>query len=258
MQVNATQMEARTLLRRTCSRVPNLNNYFLLYWRTNHDVSVLIDAAHKMRYATKYATKTGEYTELLNEIIEYLSQRSMDLIPTSIKHVLSQLLLAVVSHRAFMSKQELSYRVMDLPVVRRTCANVDVVGFYRRSYLTLSTADKRTIVFSDRTEYSAYAERCCDKTVIVNRKNACAENVLTSNMVAGMNFREFAETVSHEWHTDAGAGTEETGEPKGRRIMTRDINSGHWFLKRRAKRRHIRFSTVLYTDAACELSLIHI
>jgi len=113
---------------------------------------------------------------------------------------------------------------------------------------------KKTTVFSDRTEYSAYAERCCDKTVIVNRKNARAENVLTSNMVAGMNFREFAETVSDEWHKDAGAGTEPTDEPTGRRIMTRDIHSGHWVLKWRAKRRHIRFSTVLYTDAHASTS----
>jgi len=39
------------LLRRTCTRVPNLNSYFLMYWRANHDVSVLIDAGHKLRLA---------------------------------------------------------------------------------------------------------------------------------------------------------------------------------------------------------------
>jgi hypothetical protein len=33
MQVNANQMEARVLLRRTCDRVPNLNRYFLSYLR---------------------------------------------------------------------------------------------------------------------------------------------------------------------------------------------------------------------------------
>ena len=68
--------------------------------------------------------------------------------------VLSQLLLADVRHWAFMSKQELSYRVMDLPVVRWTCANVDVVGFYCQLYLTLSVVDKQTTVFLDHTEYS--------------------------------------------------------------------------------------------------------
>jgi len=110
MQVNATQMEARMLLRRTCDRVPNLNAYFLLYWRSNHDVTVLVDAAHKMRYTTKYAAKSGKHSELLNEITEYLSKRPTDLLPTSMQHVLSQLLLADVSHRAFMSKQD--YRIV--------------------------------------------------------------------------------------------------------------------------------------------------
>jgi len=42
------------------------------------------------------------------------------------------------------------------------------------------------------------------------------------------------------------------GRTDGHRIMTRDIHSGHWVLKQRAKRRYIRFSTVLYTDAARE------
>ena len=36
-----------------------------------------------MRYVTKYAAKSGRHNELLNEIIEYLSQRSMDVIPTN-------------------------------------------------------------------------------------------------------------------------------------------------------------------------------
>ena len=166
MQVNATWMEGRTLLRRTCSRVPNLNEYC----------------------------------------------------------------------------------VMDLPVVRWTYANVDVVGFYRRLYLTLSVVDKQTTVFSDHTEYSAYAEHCCDKTVIVNRKNAPGENILTKDMVAGMNFCEFAELVSHKWHKDSGIGTEQTDEPTGRRIMTRDIYSGHWVLKQRAKHTYIRFIGLILSD----------
>jgi len=93
--------------------------------------------------------------------------------------VLSQLLLADVSHRAFMTKHELSYYVMQLPAVRRSFADVDVVGFYHRSYLNLSSSDGSTIVYSDRKEYSAYAERCRDSTVIVNRKNGKADKALT-------------------------------------------------------------------------------
>jgi hypothetical protein len=30
--------------------------------------------------------------------------------------------------------------------------------------------------------------------------------------------------------------------------MTRNVNSGHWVLRRRETRQHIRFSTTLYTD----------
>lgn len=133
-QVNCTQMEARVLLCLTCSRVPNLNGLFLTYLRTSHDVTVLIDGAHKMRYATKYAAKSGSYNELVNEVTQYFSQRSMDFIPTNMKRTE---LLADVSLRAFMSTQEMSYHVMHLPLVRKTFANVDVVGFYSRSYLTM-------------------------------------------------------------------------------------------------------------------------
>ena len=224
----------------------------LLYLRSNHDVSVLIDGAHKMRYATKCAAKSGRHNELLNEVIEYLSQRSMDLIPTNMKHVLSQLLLADVSHRAFMSQQKLSYHVMDLPVVRKTFANVDVVGFYRRSYLTLKTDDDRTIVYSDRTLYSAYAERCSPRTIIENRKNTTAEKRLTRDTVDKMCLREFAETVCHEWRRDARTEAEQTDQGQRMRVMSWDVNSGYWVLKPVQKRRHIRFSIVLYTDKACK------
>jgi len=71
--------------------------------------------------------------------------------------VLSQLLLADVSHRSFITKQELAYNVMQLPTVKRPFANMDVVGFYHRSTLKVAYNDS-TIVYSDRTEYSAYAE----------------------------------------------------------------------------------------------------
>ena len=33
MQVNAEQMEAHILLKRTCDRVPNLNKLFLKFWK---------------------------------------------------------------------------------------------------------------------------------------------------------------------------------------------------------------------------------
>lgn len=143
------------------------------------------------------------------------------------QHVLGRLMLADVSHRAFMSKQELSYRVMDLPLVKRMFTDVDVVGFYRRSYVTISSGDDSTIVLSDRTDYSTYAERCSDKTAIDNCKNARAENRLTKDMLKSMNFREFAETVSHKWHNDSDDAAQPAHQRSTRQIMTRDVTSGH-------------------------------
>jgi len=105
MRVNANQMEARILLRRTCDRVANLNRYLIRYLPSNHDVSALIDSAHTLRYATKYCAKSGKHTQLLDEMIEHLNKRSTDLLPPNMKHVLSNFLVADCSHRAFMSKQ---------------------------------------------------------------------------------------------------------------------------------------------------------
>jgi len=163
------------------------------------------------------------------------------------KQVLSQLILADCSHRAFMSKQELAYKVMNLPSVRRSFSDVSVVGFYHRANLTENFKDGKTIVYSDRTEYSAYAERCNDKTEVSNRKNA-VNNILTKEDVAQLSFREFAETINHEWIKDPNVTPDEIGPETSRKFMSRDINSGHWKLKRRQKRQHVRFSTVLYTQ----------
>jgi len=156
MQINANQMECRCLLRRTCDRVANLNRYLLRYLRSNHDVSVLIDSAHKLRYATKYCSKSGKHTQLLDEMIEHLNKRSTDLLPPNMKQVLTHLLLADCSHRAFISKHELAYKVMNLPDVVKSFCDVDVVGFYQRANIQVPYDDEHTIEFSDRTEYTAY------------------------------------------------------------------------------------------------------
>ena len=58
---------------------------------------------------------------------------------------------------------------MDLPHVKKSFSDVSVVGFYHRANLTETMPDGRTIVYSDRTKYSAYAERCRDTTIIKNR-----------------------------------------------------------------------------------------
>ena len=142
----------------------NLNRYLIRYLRSNHDVSVLIDSAHKLRYATRYCVKSGKHTQLLDEMIEHLNKRSTDLLPPNMKRVLSNLLLADCSHRVFISKHKLSYKVMSLQDIMKSFANVDVVGFYKRANLQVPYDDQYTIKYSDLTEYSAYAERYRDDT----------------------------------------------------------------------------------------------
>jgi len=199
-------------------------------------------------YTTKYCSKSGASTTLLNEMIEYLTQRSIDVLPPNMKQVLSHLVLTDCAQRAFMSKPELSYKVMNLPAVRRTFADVSVVGFYRRANLIESREDGSTIVYSDRTEYSAYAERCRQDSEIVNAKSIPVK--LTQDGLSGMNFREFAEMVHYRWSQDPNVTAEPIDEERTRKFMTRNINSGHWTFSLRRKRQHIRYSTVLYTEPA--------
>jgi hypothetical protein len=248
LQINANQMEARVLLRRTCDRVPNLNRYLLRYLRSNHDVTVLIDAAHKMRYATKYAAKGGKYTELLDEVIEHMNKRSMDLLPPNMKQVLSHLILADCSHRAFISQQELAYKVMNLPMVRRSFPEVSIVGFYQRANLRMAVDDENTIEYSDRTQYSAYAERC--------RQDTRLGSGLTSSQVEAMNFNEFASTVRHRWVGEREIGSDDIEGTNKRKFRTRDVNSGHWMLTKYQKTAHTRPSTVLYTAPAIDYELV--
>jgi len=240
MQINAEQMEAQMLLRRTSDRVPNLNRYMLQYWRGNHDVTVLIDAAHKMRYATKYVSKRKVHSELVDEVVNHLTKRSQEVLPPNIKETLVSLVLADASHRCFMSKQELAYKVMELPEVRKSHNDVAIVGFYRRSNIVVSMADETEIVFSDRTDYSAYAERCSEETVC---------DGFDRSELDAMTLREFAETIGHTWIIRKNVvGEPIPGSSTGRKFKTRDINSGHWKLKKLKKRRLIRWSTVLYTE----------
>jgi len=201
------------------------------------------------RYATKYAAKSGKYGELLNEMMEFISRRTVDILPPNIKSVLGHLILADCQHRAFMSKMELAYRVMHLPVIKRSYNDVSVIGFYHRANLNQRSSDGKTIIYSDRTEYSAYAERCRVDTEIKNRKNGVAEKSLSRDQLASMNLREFAETVSHTWVQNKECTAEAIDPGTTRKFMTRNVDSGHWVFRRRETRQHIRFSTVLYTEA---------
>jgi hypothetical protein len=205
---------------------------------------------YALRYATKYAAKSDQSEELLNEMIDYLNKRSTDVLPPNMKQVLSHLVLADCSHRSFMSKHELAYKVMNLPVVRRSYPDVNVVGFYRRANVTQSMEDDDVIIYSDRTEYSAYAERCRGSTVIEVTK--ADKNRLTREELAAMNLRQFAETINYRWIQDKQEEDSAIGAVTPRKIRTRDSKSGHWLMKRNTTRRHTRWSTVLYTPPACE------
>ena len=248
MQVNANQMEARILLRRTCDRVANLNRYLIRYLRSNHDVSAMTDSVHKLRYATKYCAKSGEHTQLLDEMIEHLNKRSTDLLPLNMKHVLSNLLLAECSHRVFMSKQELSYKVMNLPDIMKSFANVDVVGFYKRANLQVPYDDQQTIEYSDRTEYSAYAERCRDDTEVGRG--------LSQEAVQKMCLNDFAETVQHKWVSSKKAESEVADKTTKRKFRSRDVSTGHWRFTLCSKRKHLRLSTVLHTTPAIDYEFV--
>ena len=245
-------MEPQIILRRTCGRVPNLNRYFLLYFRANHDFSVLISHSHSMRYATKYASKSAKHNDLLNDMVDHLRSRSMDIMPPTMKQVLSNLILADCSHRSFMTKQELSYKVMGLPDVRRSFPKVEVVGFYRRANIIEDLDDNTTIEFSDRTAYSAYAERCSSKTKCSNG------NPDLKPRIANMSFREFVETMNFTWKKNKEPSSQTTNLSLKRKFRTRDIHSGYWILSFRRKRKHIRWSTILYTNPAIDYEPIDI
>jgi len=106
---------------------------------------------------------------------------------------LRHLLLADCSHRAFISKQELAYKVMNLPDIIKSFGNVDVVGFYKRANLHVPYDDEYTIEYSDRTEYSGYAERCRNDTELGRR--------LSKESLENMCLHDFAQTIQHKWVT---------------------------------------------------------
>ena len=155
----------------------------------NHDMTPLIDASSSQRYATKYASKSRKHNELMESIIDYLGERSNDILPPNLKQALGHLILADCSHREFVSKHELAYKVMNLPEIWKNFSSVPVVGFYPRASI-MEKINESVMVYSDRTEYSAYAERCRSETKCVGFNNTELEV---------MCFREFVETINYKW-----------------------------------------------------------
>jgi hypothetical protein len=251
MEVGENQMEVQMVMRRTNGRIPNLNKYLLQYWRANHDCTLLVDSAHKMRYATKYVSKGGQISVLLNEIIEHLEQKlASSVVAPTVKQAPTQFLLADCSNRTMMSKQELAYKVMDLPQIRRNFTQVKIVAHYPRAVVIEEAphAENGVIELSDRTEYSAYSERCFPVTVTKGK--------LTKDELIGMNLSEFAENVGFKWimnrksdepqcqnssvheNNNEGECDDEDTERTSSRLKwrCRDRRSGYWSMWRKRSR----------------------
>jgi len=128
-----------------------------------------------------------------------MEKMSDTLFPPSTQQAMRHLLLASCAHNAYVSKSELSYKALDLPVVMKTFPDVKVIGAYNRASI-LETVDREThedvVEYSDRSEYSAYAERC--------RSNTQFKGFDESEIDAmpDMNFRTFCESVTRKWIQD--------------------------------------------------------
>lgn len=244
ISVSPEQMECRVLSRRTHDRVNNANmEYCTYYWRANHDSTVLVDACHTKRYITKYASKGNKHAEVLFSLFEHLQKRGLDNVPGNLKHVLMQVILADCSHRTFISKMEVAYRIMDLPLIIKTYNNVKVESCYHRALIVPSPDEPDVLVYSDRRAYSAYAERFHNSTVL--------KSPLTNEHLDAMCFHEFCETVNYRFvknKKDTSTELEPTKKKSKRRLRTVVLGDGHWFLSARRSRQHVRMSTVLYTD----------
>jgi hypothetical protein len=241
IQMNAEQMEAQAILRRTHARVNNCHPLIAYYWRANSDSTALVDSAHSKRYCTKYASKSSKHSEMYVQLLDELSKRGLQNLKNNVRHVLVQVFLASCSHRTFMSKLEIAHRVMQLPMVVKSYANVEVVGCYWRSTLVRSHDD--VWVYSDRTPLAAYAERC---DAVTEYKNCSPEEI---DKLKQTNFKEFCETArcNYKRNTDL----ENTKLYKKHQLKTCEKGTGHWVISKRRGRAHVRFSTILNTDLAC-------
>ena len=226
MQVNAEQMEARVLLRRTHERVNKLIAY---YWRANHDVTVLIDAAHCKRYNTKYVAKSSKHLEIMTSVLEYLNSKPMDAVPRNIKHALIHILLANNFQRTFISAMETAYKAMDLPLVLHSFAEVKVVGCYNRSTLFQNRENPNEEVYNNRTKYSAYAEQYDNSTRISEKSG------LTRDEIEAMNLRDFAECVYLEWKKYKRQETTDIDHKGKMKLKSCFKGSGYWLLTKHKK-----------------------
>ena len=167
----------------------------------------------------------------------------MDAVPRNIKHALIHILLANNSQRTFISAMETAQKVMDLPLVIRSFAEVKVVGCYNRSTL-FQNRENSNEVYNNRTKYSAYAEQYDNSTRI------SAKSGLTRDKIEAMNLRDFAECVHVEWKKYKRHETTDIDHRGNMKLKSCIKGSGYWLLTKHKKRTHVRFSTVLCTKLA--------
>ena len=86
-----------------------------------------------------------------------------------------------------MSKFEVAYSAMQLPLVMKSFDDVEVEGCYWRATLLKSPYEQDTLLYSDRTKYPAYAERRERSTVLKGLNHAEVQAIC---------LREFCETVN--------------------------------------------------------------
>jgi len=152
----------------------------------------------------------------INEMIEHLSKRSTELLPANTKQTLSHLLLAI-----------------------------NIMGFYKTGNLQVSYDDEYTIKYSDRTEYSAYAERC--------RADTEFGHELTKERMETISFNEFAQTVQHKWINSNKSASNVIDQTTKCKFRSRDVNTGHCSLMWRAPNitRAVHFNSRLNLPSTC-------
>ena len=128
---------------------------------------------------------------------------------------------------------------------------VQMVDFFvtrPEAYYERRLMNECTIEYSDRTEYTAYAERLRDNTELGHG--------LTKEAIENMCFNEFAETVQHKWINAKPSELTAIDQTRKRKFRTRDVNSGHWRFTRCKRRKHTRWSTVLHTTPAIDYEFV--
>ena len=242
IRIDQQQCEARVVIERTkhAVRINNFNRFIALFWRGNHYCTMLIDSAHSIRYCTKYASKNTKHSHMYVEMLEELSSRGIENLPINTRELLDRVFLGNAGHRSFMSITEVAYRTLGLPLVMKSF-NIAVEGSYWRAKII--TLNYGVQVYSDRTQYSAYAERF--EADVQHIKSG-----LTKEELCAMNLRDFNESVSGIFMKHKHSNLPKTPLTNRGQLRSCVVGTEHWMYSKRPCRRHVRFSTIAISDLA--------